>query len=79
MDYAKKRHVRDFLQTWAATKDGRIQGRVHGEEIIINQVFIHEQLGISKEGIIDVTNATFEEAKTVLKKIVGPYAFNENE
>jgi hypothetical protein len=34
---------------------------------------------ISKEGIIDVTNATFEEAKTTLKKIASPHAFVENE
>ncbi len=69
----------DFLQTWEATKDGRIQGRGHGEEIIIDKVFIHEQLGISKEGIVDVANATFEKAKTALKKIIGPHAFIENE
>ncbi len=41
--------LQDFLQTQEATEDGRIQGRVHGEEIIIDKVFIHEQLGISKE------------------------------
>jgi hypothetical protein len=43
----------------------------------IDQVFI--QLGISKEGTINVTNATFEKTKTALKRIVGPHAFVENE
>jgi hypothetical protein len=46
---------------------------------LIDQVFIHEQLGISKEGVIDAANATFDEAKTALKKIAGPHAFMENE
>jgi hypothetical protein len=44
-----------------------------------SQVFIHEQLGNSKEGVVDVINATFDEAKSALKKIVGPHAFVENE
>jgi len=29
-------------------KDGRIQGKICGQEILIDQVFIREQLGISK-------------------------------
>jgi len=33
---------------------------VHGQEILIDQVFIHEQFGISK-GVVDVANATFDE------------------
>jgi hypothetical protein len=60
-------------------EDGRIQRWIHGQEIFINHVLIHEQLGISKEWTIDVANATFEETKTTLKKIVGPHAFIENE
>ena len=60
-------------------EDGRILGQVHGQEILIDKVLIHEQLGISKEGVIDVANATFDEAKTTLKKILGPHAFVENE
>ncbi len=60
-------------------EDGRILGRVRGQEILIDQVLIHEQLEISKEGAIDVVNATFEEAKIALKRIVGPHAFVENE
>jgi hypothetical protein len=68
--------LRDFLRTWEAIKDGRIQGRVCGQEIPID---IHEQLGISKERRIDATNATFDETKIVLKKIAGPHAFVENE
>jgi hypothetical protein len=59
----------DFLQTWEATKDGRILRWVHGQEIIIDQILIHEQLGISKEGAIDTTKATFEEVKTNLKEL----------
>jgi adenosyl cobinamide kinase/adenosyl cobinamide phosphate guanylyltransferase len=49
---------------------------VHGQEILINQLLIHEQLEISKEATV---NATFDEAKTTLKKIAGPHAFIENE
>jgi hypothetical protein len=45
-------------------EDGRILGRVHGQEILIDHVLIHEQFGISKEGAIDATNATFDEVKT---------------
>ncbi len=60
----------DFLQTQEAMQDGRILGQVRGQ---------YEQLGISKEGTVDVTNATFEEAKTTLKRITGPHAFVENE
>jgi hypothetical protein len=52
---------------------------VRGQEIFINQVLIHEQLRISKEGALDVANATFEEAKTALKRIIGPHAFVDNE
>jgi hypothetical protein len=60
-------------------EDGRVQRRVHGQEIIIDHVFFHEQLGISKEGIVNAANATFDEAKNALKKIAGPHAFIENE
>ncbi len=42
------------------------------QEILIDQVLIHEQFGISKEGTIDATNATFEKAKNVLKNITSP-------
>jgi hypothetical protein len=35
----------------------------------IDRVLIHEQLGISKEGAINATNAIFEEAKIALKKL----------
>jgi hypothetical protein len=33
---------------------------IHGQEIFINHLLIHEQLGISKEGVIDATHVTFE-------------------
>lgn len=71
--------LQDFLQTQEETKDGRIQGQVCGQEILINQVFIHEQLGIFSEGVVDATNATFQEAKTASKNIARPHAFVENE
>ncbi len=51
---------------------------MHGQEILIDQVLIHEQLGISNERV-DVTNATYDKAKTALKKNANPYAFVENE
>jgi hypothetical protein len=35
---------------------------------LIDQVLIDEQFGISKEGRVDATNATFDEAKSTLKK-----------
>jgi hypothetical protein len=38
-------------------EDRRILGRVCGQEILIDQILIHEQLGISKEGVMDVANA----------------------
>jgi uncharacterized metal-binding protein len=59
-------------------EDGRLLGQVCGQEILIDHILIHEQLGISKEGTIDATNATFEKAKTALKRIVGPHAENEH-
>jgi hypothetical protein len=40
---------------------------------------MHVQLGISNEGTIDATNATFEKAKTTWKRIASPHAFVENE
>jgi hypothetical protein len=50
-----------------------------GQEILIDQVLIHEQLGISKEGVVDAANVTFDKTKTSLKKITSPHAFVENE
>jgi hypothetical protein len=46
-------------------EDGRILGQVCGQEILKNQVLIHEQLGISKKGVVDATNETLEETKTI--------------
>ncbi len=65
-----------MLQTWEAIEDGRILRRVRGQKILTDQVFIHDQLEISKEGVVDVTNATFEEAKTAYKRIIGPHVEN---
>ncbi len=71
--------LRDVLQTQKTTEDGRTLRRVCGQEILIDHVLIHEQLGISKEGVVNVTNATFEEAKIVVKRIVGPHVENEHQ
>jgi hypothetical protein len=49
-----------------------------GQDILIDQIFIHEQLGISKEGVVDAANVTFDKTKTSLKKIASPHAFVEN-
>jgi hypothetical protein len=38
---------------------------------LINHVFIHEQLGIFSEGVVDATNATLQEAKIASKKLQG--------
>ncbi len=35
---------------------------------MIDHVLIHEQLGISMQGAVNVVNATFDKAKIVLKK-----------
>jgi hypothetical protein len=60
-------------------EDRRILRRVCGQEIFIDQILIHEQLGISKEGVIDVANAIFEEAKSAFKRIAGQHFFVDNE
>ncbi len=46
---------------------------------MIDQVLIHEQFGISKEDVINASNATFDEGKIGLKKIASSHAFVENE
>ncbi len=69
----------NFLWTWEATKDGRILVRIRGQKILIDQILIHEQLKISKEGTVDTANATFEESKSIFKWIIGPCVFVENE
>jgi hypothetical protein len=45
----------------------------------MDQLLIHEQLGISSKGVVDVANATIQEAKFVLKQIACLNAFVENE
>jgi hypothetical protein len=71
--------LQEFLQMWEELKDGKVQGQMRGQEILIDKVLIHEQLGISKEGVVNVANATFDEANVVLRKIASPHAFVENE
>jgi hypothetical protein len=61
----RKEMLWNFLQTWETIKDGWILVWVHGQKILIDHILIHDRLGISKEGIIDVANATFEEAKII--------------
>jgi hypothetical protein len=41
--------------------------RIRGQKILIDQILIHEQLKISKEGTVDTANATFEESKSIFK------------
>jgi hypothetical protein len=69
VDYVWEDLLRDFLQTWEELEDGRIQGQVRGQEIWIDFQGRNN----------NATNATFEEAKTTLKKIVGSHAFVENQ
>jgi hypothetical protein len=52
---------------------------VCGQENLIDHVFIHEKLGISNEGAVDIANATYDKEKTTLKKIASLHAFVENE
>lgn len=49
----KENMLWDFLWTWEITEDGRILRQVHGQEILIDYVLIHEQPENSKEGTID--------------------------
>jgi hypothetical protein len=49
-------------------EDGRIQGQVCGQEILIDRVLIHEQLGISNEGVVDIINTTFDETKNCFEE-----------
>ncbi len=53
--------------------------QVCGKQILIDQILIHKQLGVSCEGIVDFPNATFQEGKLALKTIAEPHAFVENE
>ncbi len=50
VDYATKGPFTKKITNLGRIRDGGIQGRVRAQEILINQVLIHEQLGISKEG-----------------------------
>ncbi len=71
--------LKEFLQTQEETKDDCIRAQACGERIFINQVFIHDQLGILSEGVVNVTNIIFQETNFVLRKIVCPHTFIENE
>jgi hypothetical protein len=71
--------LKEILQTWEDIKDGWIRAQVHGKKIVIDKVLIHEQLGISCEGIVNVVNATIQEAKFAMKRITSPNVFVENE
>jgi hypothetical protein len=56
-----------------------VKPQVCGKKILIDQILIHKQLGVSCEGIVDSPNATLQEGKLALKKIVEPHAFVKNE
>jgi hypothetical protein len=55
-------------------ENGKIQGQMRGQEILIDKVLILEQLGISKKRVVETTNVTFDEAKFALRKIASPHA-----
>jgi hypothetical protein len=38
----RKNMLKDFLWTWEPIEDGRIQRKVHGQKILIDQILIHE-------------------------------------
>jgi hypothetical protein len=52
--------LKEILQTLEETKDGYIKAQVRGKKNIIDQVLIHDQLGISCEGVVDVANVTIK-------------------
>jgi hypothetical protein len=56
LDYAMRRLLEEFMCTWESTKDGRIQVKVCGEKIIINQAIILRQFGVNAKGVIDALN-----------------------
>jgi hypothetical protein len=60
-------------------EDGHIKAQVCGTKIIIEQVFIHDQLGTSNEGVVDVTNIIIQEANIVFNKITSHDVFVKNE
>jgi hypothetical protein len=55
-----------------------VKPQVCGKQILIDQILIHKQLGVSYEGIIDSPNATLQERRLNLKKIVEPHTFAKN-
>jgi hypothetical protein len=67
------------VQTWEEIEDRCIKTQVCGKKILTEQEFIHDQLGISNKGVVDVTNVIIQEAKIVFKRITNPYVFVENE
>lgn len=67
------------MQTWEEIEDRCIKTQVCGKKILTEQEFIHDQLGISNKGVVDVTNVIIQEAKIVFKRITNPYVFVENE
>ncbi len=48
-------------------------------QIFIDQILIHEQLGISSFKMVNVVNALIKEVEITLKKLAGSNAFVENE
>ncbi len=68
--------LKEFLQT-QEIEDGCIKAQVCGKKILIDQVLIYDQHGISNEGVMDAANAIIQDANIVLKKIASPNAFIE--
>jgi hypothetical protein len=68
----RKHMLKEFLQTWEETKDGHVRAQVCGKQILIDQVLIHKQLGVSCDGIVDFANITFQERKLTLNKLQDP-------
>jgi hypothetical protein len=79
LDYAMRRLLEEFMCTWESTKDGRIQVKVCGEEIIINQAIIVKQFGVNAKRVIDALNVLVKETQIALKNIVGLDVFVEKD
>jgi hypothetical protein len=52
--------LKKVLQTLEEKEDGHVKAQVRGKCFFIDQVLIHEQLGISYEGFVDVASITIK-------------------
>jgi hypothetical protein len=67
------------VQTWEEMEDGCFKAQVCGRIFFIKQVFIHDQLGISNERVVDATKVIIQEANIIFKRITSLDVFVENE